>query len=102
MENGGIYIAGKITGTNDYLKRFAKAERWLSENGYIGRVVNPARIGLSMPRKTSYKDYIRMGLSLLDKCDSIFMLNGWEESAGASLELLYAVTLGYNVFFEEG
>ena len=30
---GKIYIAGKITGTADYLERFAKAEEWLNEHG---------------------------------------------------------------------
>lgn len=102
MDNGKIYIAGKITGTTDYLERFAKAEEWLNKHGYRGRVINPAKVsdGLT-PETTTYKDYIHIGLSILETCDSIFMLMGWEESLGASLELQYATTLGYKVLYEQ-
>ena len=37
-----IYISGAITGTDDYMKRFAKAEKELTEKGYS--VVNPAKV----------------------------------------------------------
>lgn len=75
---GKIYIAGKITGTTDYLERFAKAEEWLNENGYRGMVINPAKISNGLPSgTTTYKDYIHIGLSMLETCDTIFMLKGW-------------------------
>ena len=97
-----IYIAGKITGTKDYLGRFAIAEEWLNEHGYHGMVVNPAKISAGLPMEsTTYKDYIHIGLSMLDTCDAIFMLKGWEESLGASLELQYAMTLGYKILYEQ-
>lgn len=99
---GKIYIAGKITGTADYLERFARAEEWLNEHGYRGMVINPAKISDGLPPgSTTYKDYIRIGISMLDTCDTIFMLKGWEESLGASLELQYAMTLGYKVLYEQ-
>ena len=64
-------------------------------------VINPAKISDGLPpESTTYKDYIRIGISMLDTCDTIFMLKGWEESLGASLELQYAVTLGYEVLYE--
>lgn len=97
-----IYIAGKITGTTDYIERFAKAEAWLSQNGYEGAIINPARVNSGLPPEaTSYKDYIHIGLSMLRTCDAIYMLKGWEESLGASLELQYAMTLGYEVLYED-
>ena len=99
---GKIYIAGKITGTTDYLERFAKAEDWLNEHGYKGSVINPAKISDGLPPETTtYKDYIQIGLSMLGTCDAIFMLKCWEESLGASLELQYAMTLGYKVLYED-
>ena len=102
MDNGKIYIAGKITGTTDYLERFAKAEEWPNKHGYRGRVINPAKVSDGLPPETTtYKDYIHIGLSMLETCDSIFMLMGWEESLGASLELQYATTLGYKVLYEQ-
>lgn len=99
---GKIYIAGKITGTTDYLERFSEAELWLDEHGYRGMVINPARVSSGLPAdSTTYRDYIHIGLSMLSVCDSIFMLKGWEESPGASLELQYAMTLGYKVLYEQ-
>lgn len=98
---GKIYIAGKISGTTDYIERFENAEKKLEENGWRGRVINPAKVSSHMPPETSYKDYIHIGLSMLATCDTIYMLNGWEESLGASLELQYAVTLGYSIIYEE-
>lgn len=97
-----VYIAGKITGTEDYIERFSKAEAYLNDNGYQGRVVNPAKINAGLPpESTSYQDYIHIGLSMLRTCDTIYMLKGWEESRGASLELQYAITLDYQVLYEE-
>lgn len=96
-----IYIAGKITGTDDYMDRFAEAEAWLNEHGYKGRIINPAKISNGLPpESTTYRDYIRVGLAMLDTCDEIFMLAGWEESLGASLELQYAIALGYGVIYQ--
>lgn len=97
-----IYIAGKITGETNYLKKFDSAEAWLNEHGYKGMVINPAKISAGLPpESTTYKDYIHIGLSMLETCEAIFMLKGWEESLGASLELQYAMTLGYKVLYEE-
>lgn len=95
-----IYIAGKITGTNDYMERFSKAERFLRNNGF--ETINPARISSALPpESTSYEDYIKLGLTLLDSCCSIYMLAGWKQSNGALLEFQYAKAFGYDILFEE-
>lgn len=97
-----IYISGKITGTEDYLSRFAEAEELLNNIGYEGAVFNPAKVSAGLPLETtSYRDYIHIGLLMLDACEAIFMLSGWQDSPGASLELHYAATLGYKIIFEE-
>ena len=43
-----IYISGPITGTSDYMKRFEKAEKELTENGYS--VINPAKVNAKIGR----------------------------------------------------
>ena len=84
-----IYISGAITGTNDYTERFAKAEKELTEQGYS--VVNPAKVNAQLPEDTTYEEYMKMCFCMLDMCDGIYMLKGWEKSCGANREYWYAM-----------
>lgn len=84
-----IYISGAITGTDDYMERFAKAEKELTENGYS--VVNPAKVNAQLPEDTTYEEYMKMCFCMLDMCDGIYMLKCFEKSCGANRELGYAM-----------
>ena len=79
-----IYLSGKITGQADYLEKFAAAEERLANEGYD--VINPARVNDCLPKSTSYWDYMRMDITMLEMADAIYMLKGWEDSKGARLE----------------
>lgn len=86
-----IYIAGAISSNPNYEKQFDQAERMLLEEGHA--VINPVKnLGFD------YKDYIDMGLCELMHCEAIYLLDGWEKSPGANLELTYAVTAGLKVY----
>lgn len=87
-----IYISGAITGTDDYMDRFAKAEKELKSQGYM--VYNPAHANSFMPEGTSYEEYMRAAFLLLDMADTIYMLKGWEKSCGANREYGYALAAG--------
>ena len=91
-----IYIAGKITGELDYRDKFKKAEDKLKEMGHI--VVNPTMLpdGLG-----THRDYMDICITMLSKCERIYLLTGYEKSAGAKEELLFARREGLKVFFEE-
>lgn len=87
-----IYIAGPISTNEDYQNKFKEAEEQLKKLGHIP--MNPVKnVGFE------YKDYIDMGLTELSKCDGIILLNGWESSNGARLEMDYAITVGLEILF---
>lgn len=90
-----IYIAGAITNNENYIEQFETAEKRLLAQGYA--VINPIKND-----GFDYKDYIDMGLCELMRCDAIYLLNGWEASPGARLEMWYASTVGLKVFKEGG
>lgn len=93
-----IYISGAITGTDDYMERFAKAQKDLEEQGYS--VVNPAAVNSMLPEDTGYEEYMRMSFLMLDMCDSIYMLDGWSKSCGANREYGYAIAMNKVIVFE--
>jgi len=94
-----IYLSGKITGTTDYMERFAKAEEELTARGYL--VVNPAKINAMLPEGVSYNDYISLSHAELGICDTIYMLKGWQDSNGARIENTWAGELGKTILYEE-
>ena len=93
-----IYISGAITGTDNYMERFAKAEKELTENGYS--VINPAKVNAQLTEDTSYEEYMKMCFCMLDMCDSIYMLNNWDKSCGANRELGYAMAKDMIIMYE--
>ena len=93
-----IYISGAVTGTTDYKERFSKAASLLRSVGKIP--LNPVKVNAQMPKETTYEQYMKLSLAMLDLCDEIYMLDGWDNSNGASLEFNYAKTMNKKIFFE--
>lgn len=93
-----IYISGAITGTDNYMERFANAEKELAEKGYS--VINPAKVNAQLPEDTSYEEYMKMCFCMIDMCDSICMLKGWDKSCGANRELGYALAKDMIIMYE--
>lgn len=91
-----MYLSGPISGTADYMERFAKAERELKNEEVI--VVNPAKIFSHLPEDTTWEQYMELSLVMLKMCDAICLLEGWESSNGANLENAEAVKLGLRRF----
>lgn len=90
MSRGKVYISGPITGI-DFGNRFAFscARSALELCGY--EVVDPSEVKLD--DEATWTDYMRADLKLLLDCDYIYMLEGWEKSRGARIELALAKNL---------
>lgn len=84
-----VYISGPITGVQDYMEKFEAAEKELIEKGFT--VVNPAKINYGMPDDMTYEEYMEIDIRLIDLCDAIYMIRGWEMSRGANREYGYAL-----------
>lgn len=90
-----IYIAGPITGREDYIERFCEAQLHLERQGFV--VLNPA----DLPQDMSPEKYMPICLAMLEQADAVYMLKGWETSKGASVEYLLAQYQGKQILYEE-
>ena len=86
-----LYLSGAITGTDDYMDRFSMAEKSLEVEHTI---INPAKVNAQLPSDTDYEDYMKMSFCMIDMCDGIYLLKGWEKSCGSNRELGYAMAKG--------
>lgn len=81
FEAGACYIAGPITGVQDYREKFRTAENLLLEHNWTP--INPAH----MPDGLPYDDYFPTCFAQIGACRSICLLPGYENSIGAAREV---------------
>lgn len=98
MEKDKVYISGAIAHYDmaERKEAFANAEDKLVKAGY--HPVNPFKNGL--PDEAHWREHMRADIALLLDCKYIYMLQGWELSKGAKLELDVASSCGIKVLFE--
>lgn len=89
-----VYVAGKISGLANYKEIFRNAEIQLKAKGH--QVMNPAILGEGF----EYKSYMPICLAMLEACDTVFMLNNWQDSKGAKVEHEYAKLQGKNIVYQ--
>lgn len=91
-----FYVAGPMTGHEEYnYPLFKRVTAWLRSFGY--RVECPTELA----PKEEYEDHatsLRKDLAGMLKCNAIAMLPGWESSRGATLELLIALVLAFDIY----
>ena len=92
-----IYISGPITNVPDYKEKFARAEQNLKAKYPDAEIINPTVLD-KLPLE--YDEYMKLDLMLLDMCDAIYMMNGWEKSKGACIEFGYSIAKGKAIYFE--
>lgn len=95
-----VFVSGAITGVENPAEHFKAAEEYLLSKDYA--VINPYIAGTGMLPNAAFDhgEYMRVTLTMLDLCDCIYMLDGWENSVGANAEYEYAVQNRKGVLFE--
>lgn len=93
-----VYISGRITGISyDTVKRrFGLAEEFLTSLSL--EPVNPLKNGLS--RSDAWIDHMCRDIKMLHECGAIYMLDGWMDSVGATIEYDFAIRTSKIVLFE--
>lgn len=98
-ERKKLYISGPITDTDGYMEKFEKAQAYLEGLGYS--VINPAKVNGMLPEDTTYQEYMNMSLAMMTMADGVYMLTGWQQFKGATLEHTWAVTMGLAIIQQE-
>jgi hypothetical protein len=89
------YISGKITGLVDLnIPKFQKAEAKLIQMGF--KTVNPHNIEHNHDKK--WNSYMKKCLAALQGCDLVVVLDDWQKSRGACIEIWTAEWVDIPVF----
>ena len=93
-----IYIAGKITGHENYKADFKKAELDLRLQGH--KVLNPADT-VARIDGLKHEEYLHICLAMIDVADAVAFLPNWKDSKGAKMEMEYAKKANKKIMYLE-
>lgn len=91
-----VYICGPMTGFVDFNREsFVSATRLVRDRGHTA--VSPVELNTDEYGYFPSRDWqgaMRVDIAALMKCDIILLLEGWENSKGATLEHIIATQVG--------
>lgn len=91
-----VYISGPMDG-KAYKNRFAMAEITLEQGGNVA--ISPAKIVKQQMTPQQYREATQ---DLLDECDTILMLDGWQNVPECNAEMARAIQNKMIITFEGG
>ncbi|EDU4662365.1 DUF4406 domain-containing protein [Salmonella enterica subsp. diarizonae] len=87
-----IYIAGPMSGLENFNRKiFIETATLLWAEGHT--VLNPALL----PDGLTYGQYIKISKAMLECADTIYLFEGWQDSAGATNAHALAKKLGLKI-----
>lgn len=91
------YISGKITGLplEEVKAKFEEAEKEVIKLGY--KPINPTKNGVDSDK---WGDHMVEDVKSLNKCEAVYFLSDWEDSAGATVEHIFAVNTGKKMIYQ--
>lgn len=104
-----VYIAGKITASTPIeiscnVAKGCRAAEKLINHGKLGVILPHLSAHLNAQnvfKGTAGWDYwMPVDLTYIAKCDVIYMLPGWEDSKGASIEHAFAKSIKLPIFYD--
>lgn len=90
-----IYISGPITGVDGHREAFRAAAEKLTGMGHIA--LNPD----VLPEGLEPGDYMAIDMAMLAIADSVYMLPGFYQSGGSTIELALARYANKQIFYAE-
>lgn len=94
-----VYIAGKITGLSvpEYRAKFNACKEKVKKIYPNAEIVTPIDL---CPDDMSWGDSMEICLNEIKKCNTIYMMNDWQDSKGATVEHIVAKILDINIEYE--
>lgn len=91
-----IYISGPVPANGAFIKQtYMLPEAKLRLLGHSP--FNPS--WMNIDERWNGEERLSIGMAVLDLCEAIFMLEGWEDSKNAQAEYDYAVKNGKKIFY---
>lgn len=92
-----VYISGPMSGYEEHNKAaFDAARDKLQADGY--RVCSPVDTSNHLGHDLTHEQFLRFDFHRVLEADFVVALDGWEQSKGATAEILMAVRVGTKVW----
>ena len=92
-----IYISGAIS-KNEYAEEAFRSAEDLVKVKFKAVAINPYEVLKELP-KLEHAEYMKICFAMMDICDAVYFIEGWEESTGASQEMGYAIAKGMKIYY---
>ena len=90
-----FYVAGKITGDSTAAEKFQSAVACVQSAWPDAVMLNP----MILPSGMTPADYMQICFAMIQRADTVVMLPDWTNSAGATLEYMYAKYVGKHIVY---